>query len=298
MSLITIIIPYFNKSLTINRSVQSVLSQTYTNWELIIIDDGSTIPLNELFSIKDSRIFLLKNARNLGPGPTRQRGLDEARGEYVAFLDADDWWDKSFLYKALAALKHKNNAIAAWCQSKIFSTNGTDIRRYNLLNHSNLLRTLLKYGHSIQTSAFLWRKMYCGNWGDLSTNQDSYFEYSTCLNGTQIYPLDEVLLFRDETGDEHRSKYVNRDQQYINTFNLYSFVFNFHRNNLKISDRIVFWNRYLTSIYKVKINTDYYKTNKSIPGFNNVIKKNLIINIFVLRVILKILKNSPWKFYY
>jgi glycosyltransferase involved in cell wall biosynthesis len=72
------------------------MNQTYSNWELILIDDASDVPLMEIFHTEDKRIQIHSNELNLGPGPTRQRGLDIAKVECVAFLDADDWWKPVF----------------------------------------------------------------------------------------------------------------------------------------------------------------------------------------------------------
>lgn len=83
--LVSIIIPYFNKKYTLQRSIDSILYQTYKNWEIIIIDDNSDIPLLRNFQFNDDRITVLTNDRNLGPGPTRQIGLNCAKGEFVSF---------------------------------------------------------------------------------------------------------------------------------------------------------------------------------------------------------------------
>ena len=92
-NLVSIIMPSWNTGEFITESIQSVLNQTYTNWELIIIDDCSSDDTDQIVeSINDERIKYLKNEKNCGAALTRNRVLREARGEWIAFLDSDDLW--------------------------------------------------------------------------------------------------------------------------------------------------------------------------------------------------------------
>jgi teichuronic acid biosynthesis glycosyltransferase TuaG len=135
--LISVVIPYYNKTNTIHRSIKSVFDQTYSNWELILIDDASDIPLSEIYKVEDKRIKILINEQNLGPGPTRQRGLDLAKGEYIAFLDADDWWAGNFLSKSHSTLKKfgQNKYAGTWCISETKYKDRTVLRRYSEMEH-------------------------------------------------------------------------------------------------------------------------------------------------------------------
>ena len=91
--LVSIIMPSWNTGKYIAESIQSVLAQTYTNWELIIVDDCSTDNTDEVIAnFCDKRIRYLKNTQNSGAALTRNRALREANGEWIAFLDSDDIW--------------------------------------------------------------------------------------------------------------------------------------------------------------------------------------------------------------
>ena len=91
--LVSVIMPSWNTDRFIGESIQSVINQTYTNWELIIVDDCSTDSTdNVVASYKDDRIRYLKNEKNSGAALTRNRALREAKGEWIAFLDSDDLW--------------------------------------------------------------------------------------------------------------------------------------------------------------------------------------------------------------
>jgi len=113
---ISVIIPCFNNAATINRSVSSALGQGYDSVEVILVDDGSTDNSRIIafdLSDKDSRLKVITQ-ENRGPGPARNRGLKEARGEFVAFLDADDYWDANCLGKLYAVLV-SSAADLAYC---------------------------------------------------------------------------------------------------------------------------------------------------------------------------------------
>ena len=123
--LVSVVVPLYNKEATLARTIDSVRSQTYENWELLIVDDGSHDRGPELareFAARDSRIQLLEQT-NAGPGAARNTGLAKGRGEFVSFLDADDEHDSRFLARAIEALSSRPNA-ALFAASHFRSVNG------------------------------------------------------------------------------------------------------------------------------------------------------------------------------
>lgn len=95
----SIIIPLYNKADYIEKTVQSVLSQSFSKFELIVVNDGSTDKsLDKIEKITDERIKII-NQTNFGVSVARNNGVKQAKYDYVAFLDADDWWDNHFLAK-------------------------------------------------------------------------------------------------------------------------------------------------------------------------------------------------------
>ena len=96
--LVSVIMPSWNTSNFIAESIQSVIDQTYENWELIIVDDCSTDNTDEVVAkFTDKRIRYFKNEKNSGAALSRNRALREARGEWIAFLDSDDLWNSEKL---------------------------------------------------------------------------------------------------------------------------------------------------------------------------------------------------------
>jgi glycosyltransferase involved in cell wall biosynthesis len=91
--LFSVIMPTYNRAYIVRRAISSVLNQTHSNFELIIVDDGSTDNTAEVVdSFNDSRIVYIKHAINLGIASARNTGIAISRGEYIAFLDSDDEW--------------------------------------------------------------------------------------------------------------------------------------------------------------------------------------------------------------
>lgn len=107
--MVSIIMPSYNTGRFIAESIESVLKQTYKNWELIIVDDCSTDNTDEIVKgyLGDSRIRYLKNKKNSGAAVSRNRALREAKGKWIAFLDSDDLWMPKKLEQQILFMKKK-----------------------------------------------------------------------------------------------------------------------------------------------------------------------------------------------
>lgn len=98
--LVSIIMANYNSEKYLDSTINSVLNQTYLNWELIIVDDNSSDNSKTIinsFINKDKRIKLVEQNQNNGPAVTRNKGIEIARGRFITFLDSDDIWEKTFL---------------------------------------------------------------------------------------------------------------------------------------------------------------------------------------------------------
>lgn len=105
--LVSIIMPSYNTAKFISETIESVLAQTYTDWELIIVDDCSTDNTDEVVKsfLSDDRIKYIKNEKNSGAAFSRNRALCEAKGKWIAFLDSDDVWLPEKLEKQIAFME-------------------------------------------------------------------------------------------------------------------------------------------------------------------------------------------------
>lgn len=124
--LVSVIMPAYNAEEYISEAVQSVMAQTYTNWELLILDDCSTDGTADkarCFSDLDPRITLYSNPKNIGVALTRNKGMALAKGSWVALLDSDDIWHKDKLEKQLVAAEN-TGADIIYCSYSLMDKNG------------------------------------------------------------------------------------------------------------------------------------------------------------------------------
>lgn len=115
MSTVSIIMPVYNAEKYLHKAIESILNQTYKDFELILINDSSTDHSKEIcrgyIRNNDKIVLLENNSESHGPGPTRNIGLDYATGEYIYFMDADDWIDKNLLQYAVNRMRETNADI-------------------------------------------------------------------------------------------------------------------------------------------------------------------------------------------
>ena len=121
--LVSIIMPSYNTGKYIAQSIESVLNQTYDNWELIIVDDCSDDNTDEVVRtyLEDQRIRFFKNEYNSGAAVSRNRALKEAKGKWMAFLDSDDLWLPDKLRKQIQFMEKNKYAFSYTMYSEIDS---------------------------------------------------------------------------------------------------------------------------------------------------------------------------------
>ena len=113
---VSVIMPLYNKEPYVRKAIMSVLAQSFENWELIVVDDGSTDGGAAIAEqIFDERCALLAQ-ENQGVSAARNKGVEAAKGELLAFLDADDWWDKDFL-KEMVAFAEDYTEAGLWASN-------------------------------------------------------------------------------------------------------------------------------------------------------------------------------------
>jgi len=113
--LVSIITPLYNAEKFIAETISSIQNQTYSNWELIIIDDASTDSSREIteeFAIKDKRIILIKSKKNIGVALSRNLATDRANGHFIAFLDSDDIWHPEKLDIQVRFMIERNGSVS------------------------------------------------------------------------------------------------------------------------------------------------------------------------------------------
>jgi glycosyltransferase involved in cell wall biosynthesis len=145
--MISVIIPLYNKEDLIKSTIESALNQTYTNYEIIIINDGSTDNSLEIIKeINDKRIRVISQ-ENQGVSVARNNGIQQAKGDLIAFLDADDVWDKTFL-ETIAGL------IDKYPECSVFATSYTMQRYDGIIKEIILNRIPFSGDHGVLTNYF------------------------------------------------------------------------------------------------------------------------------------------------
>lgn len=269
LPLISIIIPYYNKKDTINRSVDSVLNQTHANWELIIIDDKSEAPLKVNEDWNSPQIICLKNEYNLGPGLSRQRGLDLAKGEFICFLDSDDYWLPDFLSESLNVHLNNSSLCATYTQSNMID--GTLRRRNNIEDaQDDLFYAVVSGVRPWATCALMWKRKYLSKWSAIRTNEDALFELETALNNPSVSMIPRVLCVIDKTSGSNSEDLIKKAKIEENRNKVLQFAVNNidnYNGDRKSIMKSVLWKRL------------YSLTSKQLKYKNY---RETVINIFML----------------
>lgn len=198
--LVSIVMPCYNASKYIADSIESVLNQTYTNWELIIVDDCSKDNSRDIiqsFINNDNRIKLICNSSPSGsPATPRNIGLENSNGEYIAFLDSDDLWVSDKLEKQLAIFKTSDCCIV-YSNYEAIEENG--LRTGRIIKEPSFAnyRKLLKY-NCIGCSEAVFKKICLHNCKFKKIGHEDYlFWLSLLKNGGLAINTNEVhLLYR------------------------------------------------------------------------------------------------------
>ena len=195
--LISIIMAAYNAEKTIEQAIDSVLSQTYTNFELLVVNDCSadrTAELVKSIAAKDSRVRLISNVKNSGVSYTRKHGLEEAKGGWIAILDSDDAWEPEKLEKQIE-LQRRTNADLLFTGSAFMDSEGHPIDWYLHAPKEVTYRQLLKQNVLSNSSALVRKELYAKHYaiGD-GMHEDFAIWLSILKKGTKAYGVDEPLL--------------------------------------------------------------------------------------------------------
>ena len=159
-SLVSVIMPAYNAEAYITQAIESILAQTYHQWELVVINDGSTDNTqNIVSSFTDHRIRSI-NQENHGLGEARNTGICAAKGEFIALLDADDTWKPSYIDKMTALLNSHPSAAAVYSGFQYINSLGNLIGKPNLkiVAPDVFHNTLIFEGNWLVPSAVVFRK--------------------------------------------------------------------------------------------------------------------------------------------
>ena len=228
MDLVSVIIPYYKKKKYIINSIKSVLNQTYENLEIIIIyDDENQNDLDFIQEIKkkDKRISIIKNLKTMGAGDSRNIGINNSKGQYIAFLDADDTWQNDKLNKQINFMKSNDYKITHTSYFIVDESQriiGKRIAR-NFFRLNDLLKSC-----DIGTSTVILKKDLINDnlkFASLKTKEDYVLWLKLLEKNAKIYGLDEILTFWTKSRSSLSSSTF---QKLIDGFRVYYKYMNFN----------------------------------------------------------------------
>jgi glycosyltransferase involved in cell wall biosynthesis len=214
---VTVILPTYNRADLLPRALESVLAQTFRDFELLVVDDGSTDSTAELVKkYSDSRIRLLSQPSNMGVSAARNRGLREARGELVAFIDSDDEWLSRKLEEQVSFFREAENDVGlVYCGS--WTTGDPGGERRDVPRWEGELGEILTLSNPIHaTSGVMVRRNVVKEVGffdeEIPAIED--FDYWTRIaRRYRVGSMEEVLVRYDDRKEEGRQRKSTKWQE-------------------------------------------------------------------------------------
>lgn len=174
----------YNRAPFLTQAIESVKSQNFSDWELIIIDDGSTDQTKEIIEkyLIDNRIHYFKNEKNLGISASRNRALKESNGEYIAILDSDDFWiDNKKLERQNAWLDSHKDYVLVGTRAIVVDEKGQEINRLSGLLVDKEIKQKLLLKNPLIHSSVVYRRDKVLAVGAYGLNLDGFEDYDLWL---------------------------------------------------------------------------------------------------------------------
>lgn len=256
--LVSIIIPAFNRSELIGKTLDSIIAQTYTNWECIVVDDGSTdetYPLLKTFSKKDSRIKIYKRPadRPKGANACRNYGFELSKGDNINWFDSDDLMHPRKLELQINALEKQQSSLCV-CQTKVFETsieNDLGLRHPRLIS-DNFWEDYLMFKILWLTQAPMWKREFLLKMNhlfdeELQAAQEWEFHLRALSKLKTYTTIDEPLVYlrlhQDSISKGNREEVLWH--YFLARYKIYK------RFNSKLSSKSIhFLQRYFLNTYK------------------------------------------------
>ena len=199
-SLVSVIIPSYNRRDTIVMAIHSVQIQTYKNLEIIVVDDGSTDDTMEIINKirnQDPRLFLFQHEKNKGANAARNTGIGKAHGEYIAFLDSDDEWLPNKISKQLNVFNSNSNVDIVFTGYYERGYPSKKISRKWIPSNSTKLSTLYCENYLGTTSSVMYKSSVLRQSNGFNENLPSAQDwdlYLRTVNSDNFYIIEEPLL--------------------------------------------------------------------------------------------------------
>ena len=228
--LISVVVPCYNVEKYLEKCVQSIVCQTYTNLEIILVDDGSkdsTPELCDKLALTDSRIKVVHKT-NCGVSEARNTGIDVASGKYITFFDSDDWIEFDTIKIAYEKIIANSLDLIVWGYTADFVDDKENILKSNICAVKGVCEknkaTVLTQNYSLGLSGYVWNKIYSL---DIIRNNKILFKsdislYEDLLFNAQYYMCCKKIEFIDYIGNHYiqRNSLSLGTKRYENIFEL------------------------------------------------------------------------------
>ncbi len=288
MASITVVIPFYNGKEHIGRAVKSALAQTHHVSEIIIVDDASPHPVEAGDFPADDRIRIVRLQSNAGGGAARNRGIAEAKSDYVALLDCDDEWMADKLRQQVALLPEYpiQSNVLILC-GVIVRENNREIMRTRLVSEIiSPLEAVLIDGAFLQTSTYLMRRDLAAKIGfdpTLRKHQDWDFLNRWYQAGYQFGYVDEPLsvYYRGGSSQVSRSRNMQQSQEWIEN----------RKSDISQKAAARF---YLSEIYPLEVSVRPITAFRTLLGHVNAGHVKLLEALRMTRYALRITAQAKW----
>ena len=229
MSLVSVIMPYFRKEKYIKDSINSILNQTFKKFEIVLVNDEEN-PKTKIFleeiSKSDSRIKLIHNSKNLGAGESRNNGIEESKGDLIAFCDCDDLWEPNKLETQIKFMQD-NNLDFCFTSFNIINDKNKIIGFRKAESFLNFKR--LRNSCDIGLSTVILKKKILNNnehkFAKLKTKEDYVLWMKLAKKGIKLSGLNEVLSsWRKDKNSLSSSTF----QKIFDGYRVYRIYFNYN----------------------------------------------------------------------
>lgn len=260
--LVSVTMPVYNGERTIQLAINSLLNQSYKNWLCVIVNDCSTDGTAEILSKyeNDSRFKIIHLPVNKGRGNARQVALDNAEGDYICYLDADDFYHPEKIFKQVRAFKHHSNIILVSCAIGSFDKNRNLCSIRGIGNNE-----VLVYKDSGKLPFFFPASVMVqlGSIANIQYNtkldvgEDFDFLIKCLRKESNYYMLSDVLYYYEEVGAVNRKKLIHYQKKSLTALYL-----------IYKSRPLLMFKHILTKIAKIA----YYYSLIPFIGIDNILK--------------------------
>lgn len=223
--LVSIITPYYSNKEFIIKTVNSVLLQTYKNWELIIVDDENSeesgLILNNIKKINPNKINIFSTNKNSGVAFARNLGIKNSKGKFIAFLDSDDYWKKNKLEKQILQLRKKKADFVYTNYSIVNINNNTLSNIYcdEIINYEGLLKNCTICCSSVLLKKNILKKIKFKNY---KTKEDYDLWLRILKKNYKFVHIKNFLTFYTKRNKSLSSNHFNN---IINAYKIYKYNF-------------------------------------------------------------------------